>query len=95
MGFSNWMIGIIRALRAPNNVTPPCSYFCAGGDADDIVVFVADIFVAGEGGVVDVLDGVVGVGCSHALELALVDAVDGEALEDGVGGCGAGCEAEG
>lgn len=45
-----------------------------------------DVFVAGESCIVDAGDGVVGVWGADTLELTLVHAIDGDFLEDGVGG---------
>jgi hypothetical protein len=69
-------------------VLPPRANAGTGGHLDDGVVLVLDVGVASKRGVVDVLDGVVAARGADTLELALIDAVDRHALEDGVGADG-------
>jgi hypothetical protein len=81
---SDRVIRVTRERGPADLVLPPGADGGAGGDLDDGAVAVLDVGVAGKVGVVDVLDGVVARGSADALELALVDAVNRHALEDGV-----------
>jgi hypothetical protein len=84
VGGSDRVVRVVGARRAANLVLPPRADAGTSGDPDDVVVLELDAGVAGNVGVVDVLDGVVAVGGADALELALVLAVDRQLLEDGV-----------
>jgi len=95
----NGVVGIVRRLRAAEDVLPPGADLGAGGDGDDARAHGAgEAQVAGHLRRIDVLHGVVALRRAHADELPLVDAVDGDALEDrvrrGRGGCESG-EGEG
>lgn len=68
-------------------MAPPCTDFGTGRHCDNGAVGMLDILVASEGGIVDILDGIVAVGSADALELALVGAVDRHLLEDSVARC--------
>ena len=91
------VISIVGTRRAANLVLPPGADAGAGGHLDDGAVEELQVGVAGHAGAVDVLDRVVAVGGAHALELALVLAVDRHPLEDGVAADGGrqGDESEG
>jgi len=91
------MIRVIGPSSAADLVTPPGTNAGASRDLDNVVVLEDDIGVAGEVRVVNILDGEVAGGGTDADELALVNAVDRDALEDGVGAGrgGQGDEAEG
>jgi hypothetical protein len=74
--FCNGMIGVVCPLSASYYVAPPSADLCACWDGDDIVVFVPEIFVAGEASVIDVLNRIVRIRCSDSFELTLVYTVD-------------------
>lgn len=84
MTAGNGMIGIVGILGAPNDVPPPSTNSRSRWDIDDIVILVLDVLVAGELPVVHILDRVVAVGGSDALELTLIRTVDADLLEDRV-----------
>lgn len=78
------IISIVRALRTANDVAPPSSNFCAGWYSDDGLIEVRQAFVASKSRIVDVLDRIVTIWSSHALQLPLVDAINGNLLKYGV-----------
>ena len=90
---SNRVIRVVGALGTADDMLVASTDLGAGRDGDDIVVLVLDVLVAGKLGIVDVLDGVVGRGSPNTVEKTLVNAVDGDLLENGVGR-GQGHEAE-
>jgi hypothetical protein len=51
------MVRVISNLRPSNNVAPPCAYASACRNIDDVVVFELNVLVAGEVGVIDILNG--------------------------------------
>lgn len=51
------MVGVVGALRAANDMSPPCTNASTCGDVDDVVVFVVDTVIAGHAAIVYVLDG--------------------------------------
>lgn len=68
MTLRNRIIRIIRFLRTTYNVTPIHAYFVAGGDVDDLAGDGGfETGVAGDVCVVDVGDGVVGLGGADAV----------------------------
>jgi hypothetical protein len=85
---SDRVVLVVGARGAANLVLPPRANAGTRRHLDDGVVLELDVGVAGKVGVVDVLDGVVAARGADTLELALVDAVDRHALEDGVGADG-------
>lgn len=76
------VVWIVRALRAANNMAPPSSNLCASRNRNDSLVEMGQALVASERPIVDILDGIVAVGSSYALQLALIDTVDGDLLEN-------------
>lgn len=86
----NRMVRIVCELCTANYMAPLDTDLVSGLDVDD---FSGDLCsepaVAGHVVVVYILDGVVGVGHADANELAIICAVDTDALGDGV--CGSEC----
>jgi hypothetical protein len=78
------IVRVIAALSASDDMSPPSTNLCAGRYSDYRAVLMLDVFVASEGSIADAGDGVVRVWGSDTLELALVCAIDGNFLEDGM-----------
>lgn len=76
------MIGIIGILSASNNVAPPSTNSRSSRDVDDGIILMANVLVASEFTVVHILNRVVTVRSSDALELTLIHTVDADLLED-------------
>lgn len=78
------VVAVVGDLGAADDVPPPGADLGAGGHGDDGVVLELEVLVAGEGGVVDILDRVVAGRRADALQLALFHTVDRHLLEDGM-----------
>lgn len=56
------MVGIVGRLRTADYMSPPRTNFGAGWDGDHGAILVTKIFITGKRSIVDVLDGIIGVG---------------------------------
>ena len=81
------MVRVIRRLRSPDDMTPPGTDFGPGRDRNHSAILVSDVLIARKARIIHILDWVVAIRRTNALQLALVYTIDRYFLEDGVGRC--------
>lgn len=93
--FGDWIIWVVTTLSTTDNVSPPSPDFCACWNRYHGAIGVLNGFVASKAAIVDILDGVIARGGSHALELTLIGSINGNLLHDGMTTSSRSCKSSG